>query len=536
MHYLTRLPLLVVGVWFCAINSHPTLGAEDFAFYHENVMGTSLELRVIARGPEAAAWAEGRVLAEIDRLSRIFSSYDATSEFRLWQATRDQPVKLSDELFEILLACDHWRDQSGGAFDVRVEALSLLYGRSAQRNRLPSARELDAARALMSAAAWRLDAKSRTATHLSDCPLSLNAIAKGYIIERACNLALEPGRGVLGLLLNAGGDLRVVGEAPRTLGIVSPWADSESSEPIALVEVKNRAVATSGRSQRGFQIEGKWHSHILDPRSGLPAAGVASATVIAPRSADADALDTIFNVLSPEESLRIAKTLPDVDCLIVADDGRITRSEGWHRYEKAAQAPLLPSPVAAAHSLPDRRTQDDGPPALATASNTWNTDFELVVDFEINQPDGAGRRYRRPYVAIWVENKDGFPIRNLTLWVSMGGSGPFQWLPDLKRWYKADQARKEVENKDLVFTMARPTRPPGKYKVIWDGKDDHGKLVPAGEYTLFIDAAREHGTYQSIRKPLTLGDKPLTEVLKGNVEIKAASIDYRRRAAAKASQ
>jgi hypothetical protein len=184
------------------------------------------------------------------------------------------------------------------------------------------------------------------------------------------------------------------------------------------------------------------------------------------------------------------------------------------------------------------RIQADEPPALAPASNTWNPEFELVINFEINQPNNAGRRYRRPYVAIWVENKDGFPIRNLTLWVSMGGSGPFQWLPDLKRWYKADQARKEVENKDLIFTMARPTRPPGKYKVIWDGKDDHGKPVPAGEYTLLIDAAREHGTYQSIRKPLTLGDKPQTEILKGNVEIKAASIEYRRKsaAAAKASQ
>jgi thiamine biosynthesis lipoprotein ApbE len=538
MPYRTRLLLLVVGAWFAVTSSRPALGAEDFAFYHENVMGTSLELRVIARGPEAAAWAEAQVLGEIDRLSRIFSSYDATSEFRRWQATRNEPVQLSDELFDLLLACDCWRDRSGGAFDVRVEALSLLFGRAAQRKMMPAAGELAGARALMSSAAWRLDAESRTGTHLSDCPLSLNAIAKGYIIERACTLALEPGRGVLGVLLNVGGDLRVVGEAPRTLGIVSPWADSESSEPIALVEVKNRAVATSGRSQRGFRIEGKWHSHIFDARSGLPATGVASATVIAPRSADADALATIFNVLPPEESLRLAKTLPDVECLIVTEDGRTTRSEGWRRYEKAVGAPLIAAPVGVALVPLATRIQGDEPPAPAIASNARNPDFELVINFEINQPDGAGRRYRRPYVAIWVENKDGFPVRNLTLWVSMGGSGPFQWLPDLKRWYRADQARKEVENKDLVFTMARPTRPPGKYKVIWDGKDDHGKPVPAGEYTLFIDAAREHGTYQSIRKPLALADKPLTEVLKGNVEIKAASIEYRRKAAtaAKVSQ
>ena len=76
------------------------------------------------------------------------------------------------------------------------------------------------------------------------------------------------------------------------------------------------------------------------------------------------------------------------------------------------------------------------------------------------------------------------------------------------------------------------TRQPGKYKVIWDGKDDRGKTLPAGEYTIFIEAAREHGTYQSIRQQVTLSDKPFTEELKGNVEIRSASIEYRRKAQA----
>ncbi len=139
-------------------------------------------------------------------------------------------------------------------------------------------------------------------------------------------------------------------------------------------------------------------------------------------------------------------------------------------------------------------------------------------------------------MAVWVENKDGFPIRNLTLWVSMGGAGPFQWLPDLKRWYRADQDRKEVEKKDLIFTVARPTRPPGKYKVIWDGKDNQGKPVPGGQYTILIDAAREHGTYQNLRKVVTLGEQPFSEQLKGGVEIKSAAIEYRRKAATKSAK
>jgi hypothetical protein len=115
----------------------------------------------------------------------------------------------------------------------------------------------------------------------------------------------------------------------------------------------------------------------------------------------------------------------------------------------------------------------------------------------------------------------------------MGGAGPFQWMPDLKRWYVADEERKKRDNKDLFFTIARPTRQPGKYRVIWDGKDDQKRPLSAGEYTIWIEAAREHGTYQDIKKKVTLADQPFTEDLKGNVEIKSASIEYRRKAAPK---
>jgi hypothetical protein len=169
----------------------------------------------------------------------------------------------------------------------------------------------------------------------------------------------------------------------------------------------------------------------------------------------------------------------------------------------------------------------------AAGGTPWNPDFELVVNFEINRPEAEAGRYRRPYVVVWVEDKDGNLVRTLSLWVSMGGAGPFQWMPDLKRWYDADRERKLRDNKELFFTIARPTRPPGKYRVIWDGKDNFKQPLPAGEYTIWIEAAREHGTYQDIRKKVTLADAPFTEELKGNVEIRSASIDYRRKAAPK---
>ncbi|MBX6313941.1 MAG: DUF2271 domain-containing protein, partial [Isosphaeraceae bacterium] len=160
---------------------------------------------------------------------------------------------------------------------------------------------------------------------------------------------------------------------------------------------------------------------------------------------------------------------------------------------------------------------------------SWGDRFELLVHFEINRPSDAKGRYRRPYVAVWVEDQNGHAVRTLTLWISLGGAGPDQWLPELRRWYRGDEAHSQVERKQMAYTIGRPTRPPGKYTVSWDGKDDHGQPLGAGTYTILIEAAREHGTYQLIRKQVTLADQPFAEELKGNVEIKSATIEYRRK-------
>src|SRR5262249_47633421 len=152
-------------------------------------------------------------------------------------------------------------------------------------------------------------------------------------------VALDDSRGITGVLLNVGGDLRAAGDVVRKVCIASPWADSESSEPFATIEIKNQSVATSGRSQRGFSIGGKWYSHVFDPRSGQPVEQVASATVVAGEAVDADALAKVCSVLAPDESLALVESFPGVECLIVLSDGKTVRSRGWRQLE----APL---PVA----------------------------------------------------------------------------------------------------------------------------------------------------------------------------------------------
>lgn len=480
--------------------------ADDFAFYHDNVLGTSMELKVETGDAETARKAESAVLAEIDRLALIHSGYDPSSEFSKWARGPVGPVRLSSELFETLATADRWRERSGGAFDARVEVLSRLWSRAERRRTPPTVDEVRQALEVLDDPAWRLDPIARTAERTGDGPITLNAIAKGRIVELASRAGLI--EGVRGLLLNIGGDLRVSGGSARTIAVVEPVAGSESTRPVARVRVQNRAVATSGPYHRGFSINGRWYSHILDPRTGRPAEGVRGASVIAESSEDADALATILNVVEPEEGIRLVEALPKAACRIEDASGRVLASSRW-----------------AGYALP---TDDDDPPTGEPASS-WGDTHELVVRFEINQPEDAGRRYRRPYIAVWVENGDGFPVRNLAVWVSLGSAGPWRWLPDMKHWYKAENTRRKADKGDMVDAIGQATRAPGAYSLIWDGKDDKGKPVPPGEYTINLEAAREHGTYQFIHKSVRLATDPMTVDLPGNVEIKSASLEIRPR-------
>jgi thiamine biosynthesis lipoprotein ApbE len=490
---------------------------ETFTFAHENVMGTSLELTVEAPSREPAVAAERRVLAEIDRLAAILSSHDPRSDLRRWQREPvGTPVRLPSELLDVLDRAERWREASRGAFDPRVARLSRIWADAADRGAPPDPLVLREAVSRLTGPPWTVDAVGGTATRRDDAPLSLDGIAKGFIVERAADAGLDPAKGVTGLLLNVGGDLRAAGTTSATVGIASRRDDADASPTGAEVTLQGASLATSGGAYRGVAIGGRWFSHLIDPRTGEPAERVAVASVVAPSGADADALATICNVLPPGESLRLVESVPGASCRIAMSDGRVWTSRGWVGREREGAA------VAIRTALPT----DDGKAAAA-----WSDRFEMAVAFEINRPTAEPGRYRRPYVVVWIEDEAGNTVRTLALWVSLGGAGPDQWLPDLRRWYRGADQKILSAKKNLIYTIARPTRPPGRYTLVWDGKDDKGKPVPPGRYTVFVEAAREHGTNGLIRSTVTLGEAPFQSTLPGNVEIKSATITLRQKAA-----
>jgi thiamine biosynthesis lipoprotein len=299
--------------------------ARHYRFHYEHVLGTSLELRVAAEGEAAARRAETEVLAEVDRLEPILSGWSQTSELARWQTTYDVPVTVSPELAEVLRASDAWRERTAGAFDPAAQSIIELLGDSAGASPARIRTLLDDLHGPL----WVVDCVESTARRLARHAISLDAIAKGYIVTRAAARARAVD-GVSDVLLNIGGDVQHFGARPVAIGIANPSAPAENAPPIAVVRVQKAALATSGGYRRRFVTNGRRVSHIIDARTGRPAERIASASVFAPDGATADALSTAFSVMDPQESVALADSLPTVGCLLVERDGTVIANATWN--------------------------------------------------------------------------------------------------------------------------------------------------------------------------------------------------------------
>jgi thiamine biosynthesis lipoprotein len=460
-----------------------------YRFNYENVLGTSLELKFAATSEAQARRAEAAALGEIDREAKILSSWDVDSEFSRWTRTRGMPVRVSPALFEVLGMYDRWRERTDGALDASAEAVIRVWKAAADGGRLPTQAKLDAAVAAVRQAHWRLDAANRTATHLSDTPLVLASFTKSYILSRAAGVAMKTS-GVSSAVVNIGGDLVVRGAITEPVAIADPQADAENDPPMAELMIHNRAVATSGGYRRGFEIGGRHYSHIVDPRSGMPAADVISSTVVAPDAAEAGALATAFSVMKPAESQKLAQSIPGVEYLLVRKNGERVASREFRG--------IL-------------RTKSGIPPS----NGTWNAAMELTIHVELASPLLGFAK--RPYLAAWVEDSNRSAVRTLALWYRKE-----RYLDELRAWYRA-------QGNDPRPSVSSATRGPGKYAIDWDGKDNRGNYIRAGKYTVFLEVAREHGTYQLMRQELDFNGTPKQISFPANTEVASASFDYHKR-------
>ena len=218
---------------------------------------------------------------------------------------------------------------TAGAFDVTWAALWGVWDFRAEAPRPPAAAEIDRRLPLIDYRKVEVDDTAGTVRlPAAGMKLGLGGIAKGYALERAA--AALRARGLDHFMMSAGGQVYAAGlkgDRPWRVGVRDPRGPAD--DWFAVLEVTDASVSTSGDYERFFLgADGRRYHHILDPRTGRPARGLRSATVLAADPTLADALSTALMVLGADAGLALVERLDDVECVLVDAAGHVRLSAG----------------------------------------------------------------------------------------------------------------------------------------------------------------------------------------------------------------
>ncbi|MEY2429692.1 MAG: FAD:protein transferase [Verrucomicrobiota bacterium] len=309
-----------------------------------HAMATRFEIVLHGDDPVALRAAGEEALGEIDRLEAQLSLYRNTSEVsRLNARAARQPVKVTPELFALLLHAKKLHQESGGAFDITIGPLVRCWGFMDGGGHRPNPEELALARAMVGMDLVRLEPEDSTVQFAREgVMLDLGAIGKGYAIERAADLLREAG--ITSALLHGGtSTVYAIGQPPGAeawkVAIENPHAQKPGAPPaiLAAVPLRDEALSVSAVWGKSFQEGGKTFGHVINPQNGEPANAALLAAVILPSATETDALSTALLTLGRDGHQTIAKLRPGMRTLL------LTEANGEIRIETNGIA-ALPTP------------------------------------------------------------------------------------------------------------------------------------------------------------------------------------------------
>jgi len=284
---------------------------------------------------------------EVERLESAMSVFREDSAIAKANRAGGVPVPVDGHTAAVVAAGLRWAEATGGAFDPTVGALVALWKDAERAGAPPTAAAIDRTLQRIGARRVQLGQKDgRWVLRLEPgTMLDLGGIAQGYFAD--VGVRWLRANGVPRAVVEVSGDVATYDDRPRPqpfrLGVRHPF---DEDGLLGTLTVDGGGVVTSGDYERGLTIAGRRYNHIIDPRSGRPAEGVHSVTILAPDATTADALATGVLVLGAEAGLALVDRIPGVEALLVvaddeAPDGwRVVTSEGvGERFQRGEGSP-----------------------------------------------------------------------------------------------------------------------------------------------------------------------------------------------------
>jgi len=312
---------------------------EHFYRTSRPAMGSILTITLYGKGLDHSTRAADRAFSEVERIENLISFFEPMSEIsRINRLAALGTVESDPEVVHLISQALDWSRRTRGAFDLTAAPLKRLWG-FAGTDDLEAVPRRQTIEETLRAVGYRnvlIDpARASIAYRMKGVEIDLGAIGKGYGIDRAVDILRS--EGIARALVSFGSTAYAIGSPPGgegwKIGIQHP---EDLNGRLGILTLVDRAVSTSGDYQQYHRLDGRRCSHVIDPRTGYPAPGILSATVVCRTAAASDALSTAAMVLGSDDDLSL---LEDPGCegscrVLGKKKGRleIQESSGWSRH------------------------------------------------------------------------------------------------------------------------------------------------------------------------------------------------------------
>jgi thiamine biosynthesis lipoprotein len=287
--------------------------------FQTQTMGTWASLTVVTADSAGVADLAYESLVVLHRVDSLMSNWtDVSDVARINREASRKRVVVHPEVAEVLAFALQVGRESGGAFDITIEPLVRAWGFLGGTPRVPSQHDINAALELVGQDNLDFHHRDGTLKFTKDnVRIDLGGIAKGYGVDRVAQLLRR--FGVADALVDLSGNMVALGNAAGRTGWTLGVRDPSGTHPyLARIVLENEAIATSADYEQFVDADGKRYGHIIDPRTGWSARGLASVTVVADQAMVADAWATALFVLGPKEARRIARERDDLSVILIA--------------------------------------------------------------------------------------------------------------------------------------------------------------------------------------------------------------------------
>jgi thiamine biosynthesis lipoprotein len=295
------------------------------------LMGSSFDITVVAKDAHEANMNIDLAVAEITRIEKLISSWDANSQTsEINRNAGMRAVQVDEELFQLIKRALKISKLTNGAFDISYASMDKVWFFDGSMTEMPSEEVIRKSVEKVGYQNIILDEENQSVfLKFNGMKIGFGAIGKGYAADKAKALLQE--KGVISGIINASGDLNTWGTQPNgkdwLVAIVNPL---NKEKVFSWMPVNNSAVVTSGNYEKYVKFNNTVYTHIIDPRTGYPATGILSVTIFTKTAELADALATSLFVMGADTGLDFINQLKGVECIIIDENNKMITSKNIH--------------------------------------------------------------------------------------------------------------------------------------------------------------------------------------------------------------